>query len=70
MIPGALLVLNGTFYVYVAGQDYDGTDGGGRARIGVAHGPDLDHLTLEPEFLLEGSPGMWCVGFLTLSLSI
>ena len=58
VIPGALIHTNGTFFVYVAGQDYDGTDGGGRARIGIAHGPSLTNLTLEHDFLIEGTPGM------------
>ena len=40
MIPGGgLLQLdNGSFVLYVAGQDYDGNDGGGKARMGVATG--------------------------------
>ena len=38
------------------GQDYDGTDGGGRARIGVAYGPSLDNMTVHPDFLIQGTP--------------
>ena len=57
MIPGAGFRLpNGTYMVYVAVQDYSGTDGGGRAQMGVAVGPALDALTLRPDFLLEGTP--------------
>lgn len=56
IIPGSLVKYNATFYLYVAGQDYDGTDGGGRARIGVAFGPSLDNMTVHPDFLIEGTP--------------
>lgn len=59
LIPGALLARDGYFYLYVAGLDFDGTDGGGKARIGVAHGPSLDRLQLEEQFLVEGTPGSW-----------
>eukprot|EP00937_MAST-01D_sp_MAST-1D-sp2_P004683 g4683.t1 len=59
VIPGAVLALNGTYYVYVAGQDWDGSDGGGRARIGVATGPSLSQLVLHPVPLLEGVAGEW-----------
>jgi hypothetical protein len=69
VIPGALLrdakgshqaggiAKGGGFVVYVAGQDWDGTDGGGKARIGVATGPALDNLTLQPEYILGGTLG-------------
>ena len=43
----------------MAGLDFAGNDGGGRARIGVAVGPSLGELTLQEGFLLEGSPGEW-----------
>jgi hypothetical protein len=41
--------------LYIAGQDWDGTDGGGKARIGVATGPSLDNLKLQPEYLIGGT---------------
>lgn len=67
IIPGALLrqangssravgLRNGSVVLYVAGSDWDGTDGGGRQRIGVATGPSLEALTLNPNYLLEGTP--------------
>ena len=43
--------------LYVAGQNYDGSDGGGKARMGVATGPALDQLSLHPDFVLEGTKG-------------
>ena len=45
-----------SFFLYVAGQNFHGTDGGGRARIGVASGPSVDTLALHPHFLVEGTP--------------
>ena len=68
IIPGALLrdavgshtaggLRNGSFVLYVAGSDWDGTDGGGRQRVGVATGASLSALTLRPEYLIEGTPG-------------
>ena len=68
IIPGAILrdakgshlaggVATGGVVLYVAGQDYDGTDGGGRARIGVATGVGLDKLAVRSDFILEGTPG-------------
>jgi hypothetical protein len=67
IIPGALLrdangshmgggLRDGSSVLYVAGSDFDGTDGGGKQRMGVATGPSLDHLALHPQFLLEGTP--------------
>jgi hypothetical protein len=41
--------------LYVAGQDWDGTDGGGKARIGIATGPTLDALTLHKEYVIGGT---------------
>eukprot|EP01043_Picozoa_sp_COSAG02_P060110 COSAG02_NODE_7789_length_2844_cov_141.457356_1_plen_530_part_00 len=66
IIPGALLrqansshraagLRNGSVVIYVAGSDWDGTDGGGRQRMGVATGSSLEALTLNPNFLLEGT---------------
>ena len=59
VIPGGGLLQtpNGSFVLYVAAQDYNGNDGGGKARMGVATGPSLDQLSLHPEFVLEGTPG-------------
>ena len=59
VIPGGglLQLQNGTFVLYVAGQDYNGNDGGGKARMGVATGPALDQLSLHPDFVLEGTAG-------------
>ena len=67
VIPGALLreangshraagLRNGSVVLYVAGSDFDGTDGGGKQRVGVATGPSLEALSLHPEYLLEGTP--------------
>ena len=47
---------NGSVVLYVAGADFDGTDGGGKMRIGVATGPSLEALSLHPEYLIEGTP--------------
>ena len=68
IIPGALLreangshqaagLRNGSVVLYVAGSDWDGTDGGGKQRIGVATGRSLEALSLHSQFLLEGTPG-------------
>eukprot|EP01043_Picozoa_sp_COSAG02_P018602 COSAG02_NODE_873_length_16302_cov_113.473616_5_plen_485_part_00 len=68
VIPGALLreangshratgLHNGSVVLYVAGSDWDGTDGGGRQRMGVATGPSLEALSLDPQYLLQGTPG-------------
>ena len=43
--------------LYVAGQNWDGTDGGGKARMGVATGQTLATLALRPDFVLEGTSG-------------
>jgi hypothetical protein len=59
VIPGGglLQMPNGSYVLYVAAQDYEGNDGGGKARMGVATGPSLDQLSLHPDFVLEGTPG-------------
>ena len=51
------MYINSTYYVFVAGQDFDGTDGGGKARVGLASGSALSELTLHRNFLIEGTPG-------------